>query len=169
MTLVIPANPGPLAWLSPRSHGDFQPTGPILIRSWADGSRAEARNHRTRADTLAARIIVALGPDTPAGGQIAEIVQITRARGGHLLSRPGGPPFFVERGTCFVGHGRRAGKERAGVQVIVLAPDDMPLDAFRTAIESLAGALAAGLGSRDGVIQLQRGGISMELIRLRPP
>lgn len=163
MKHILRLNPGSFACRSAR----FNPKGEVTY--YGDFSQISRRTNPERwrsKDTLASRIFVGFNvQDAPTYG-IDDLVELV---GG--LRREAGKPnatFMAQKGI-YQHHGdSRHIVQEDGAQIIIIDTWDTPVDVFTDEMISLAEEIATQMEQEEVIVEIQRNGISMEVIGVGP-
>ena len=166
MGLIVPFDPRGLSWHPRGASGRFRPLGALRIQPWHEGRRVRRKNYSTAAPTLSARLVTGLGT-APEARSVADLVTVVRSAGAHTFADERWTPFFVIAGTYSL---RTRGRwiEEPGAAVFLLNSRGEDAAVFRASAIALAETIAQQLGRSEAILEIQLGGISQQVIGVRP-
>jgi hypothetical protein len=166
----IPCDTRSITWRNPHDRGvrgTFRPRGKIARYGDADAdffSNPEAFS--TKAPLWSGRLLVGFNVGDQPTWTVDDLVRVVR----QAREAQGHPPdssFLIQRGIYT---SSRTGSvvEEDGAQVIVLNLDDTPTAKFRSEMVELGEVIARKLDQELVIVELQRGGVSREVIGAAP-
>jgi hypothetical protein len=151
-------NPGTFACRAAR----FTPRGEVsYYGDFSQVSRRTNPENWSSKDTLAARLFVGFSVNDEPTYTLDDLVELVGT-----LRREAGKPnasFMTQRGI-YQHHDSRHIVQEDGAQVIIIDTWSTPVDDFREEMVKLAEIIAEQMQQEEVIVELQRNGISLEVI-----
>lgn len=171
-TLVVPADPRRFSWSHGNTIGWFEPSGRMKA-STRDAALLREVTLRSDKAILSARLVVGLADPDGARRTIDDIAAIVRRQ--RVLQVGAEATVTVARtGTLGTGLGPRGGQritteDAAEVLVVNLPAPGARRAVFERQVMEIAEGLAVEFGRDEVVVQLQKAGLQVRVIGVRPP
>ena len=161
---VIRANPGLFTYRNSKGGGSFVPEAGAKL--YVVGQNPESWRS-TGADTLAARLLVGFNVGIHPTWKLDDVVRIVK----RVRRKKPGASFVLQRGLYRHRRkikGKRRLVEEDGVQLIIVDLWATPQQRWEAQTISLAETLARELKQEEVVVEIQRGGVTQNVIGVTP-
>jgi hypothetical protein len=151
-------NPGQFACRSAR----FNPKGPTAYHG--DFSRVSRRENPTNwrsDDTLAARIFVGFNVGDEPAYRLDDLVDLV----GEIRRAQGKPnATFMSQKGIYQHHDSRHIVEEDGAQIIIIDTWSTPINDFAEEMVAMAEAIAESMSQEEVIVEIQRNGLTQEVM-----